>query len=293
MTALALMMGAATFTWQTTDTSLALRNGEKIVWQLVFDANQPKTYFHPLATVDGEVLTALRPADHPWHRGLWWSWKYINKVNYWEEDKKTGKSQGENELIAASAKPGRDFSATAELKFSYHPPGKPAVLTETRSLNISKPDPTGAYRIDWTSAFTVGAAPITLDRTPPHNQGGVKWGGYAGLGVRFPPGIKGWKFLTSEGQHGAAEGNSQPARWVDFSGDQAGIVILDHTGNGRHPSVWYLNEQLPYMSPALLYNEPMELKAHEKLLLRYRVLVHAAPVTPEQLETEWKSFTGR
>ena len=56
---------APSFSWQSTDTSLALRNGTNIVWQLVFDPKQPKTYFHPIATVDGDVLTALSPADHP------------------------------------------------------------------------------------------------------------------------------------------------------------------------------------------------------------------------------------
>ncbi len=56
---------AASFNWQTTDASLALRNGDKTVWRLVVDPKQQKTYFHPLATVDGEVLTALHPADDP------------------------------------------------------------------------------------------------------------------------------------------------------------------------------------------------------------------------------------
>ena len=51
--------------WVRTDTSLALCNGDKTVWRLVFDPKQPKSYFHPLATVDGEVLTAFEPADHP------------------------------------------------------------------------------------------------------------------------------------------------------------------------------------------------------------------------------------
>ena len=29
-------------------------------------------------------MTADRPPDHIWHHGLWFSWKFINKVNYWE-----------------------------------------------------------------------------------------------------------------------------------------------------------------------------------------------------------------
>jgi len=282
---------SAELNWQSTDTSLALRNGEKTVWQLVFDPKQPKTYFHPLATVDGEVLTALRPADHPWHRGLWWSWKFINGLNYWEEDKKTGKSQGVNELTGTKVKTNRDFSARIELQFSYHPPDMPPLLTETRTLKISKPDKNGNYRIDWTSVFTVGDKPVKLDRTPPSHKGGVAWGGYAGLSLRFPKGLKGWKFLTSENANSAKEGCGKNADWADFSGPTAGITVFDHPSNLRHPSPWYLNEELPYFSPAVLYNEPLELAPKQELKLRYRVLVHSGTASKEELKTEWKSFT--
>jgi hypothetical protein len=276
--------------WQATDTSLALRNGSNTVWELVFDPRQPKTYFHPLATLDGTVLTAFRPPDHVWHRGLWWSWKFINGLNYWEEDKQTGRSQGVNELTAAKITTNADYSARAELAISYHPPDQPPVLTEARILAISAPDERGCYRIDWTSVFTAGDAPVKLDRTPPAKKGGVSWGGYAGLSLRFPPGIKDWAFLNSAGHQGAAEGNSEPARWVDFSGPAAGIAVFDHPANLRHPSPWYLNEQLPYFSPALLYNEPLELAPKQELKLRYRILVHPGRLVADELDREGESF---
>src|SRR5512143_2167480 len=71
---------------QRTDTTLAWRNGTNIVWQYNFDSRQGKPFFHPLTGADGRVLTNFKPEDHPWHYGLWFSWKYINHVNYWEED---------------------------------------------------------------------------------------------------------------------------------------------------------------------------------------------------------------
>ena len=289
-----LMAESPAYSWHQTATTLALRNGEKTVWQLVFDPQQPKTYFHPLATLEGEVLTAFEPPDHRWHRGLWWSWKFINGVNYWEEDPTTHHSDGVNELTGASVKPGADFSARAELRFSYHLPGKPPVMTETRRLSISQPDAAGRYAIDWTSEFTATDAPVKLDRTPPLHQGGVNYGGYAGLSLRFPPGITGWSYRTSEGQTSAATANGQPARWVDLSGPAAGIAVFDHPGNLRHPSPWYLFDapSLLYFSPALLFNDPLELAAHKTLKLTYRVLVHSRPMSAAQLESAWKSFTA-
>lgn len=280
--------------WLQTDTSLALCNGDKTVWRLVFDAKQPKSYFHPLATVDGEALTAFEPADHPWHRGLWWSWKYINGLNYWEENPKTHASEGVNELTRATVEPGKDFSARAELRFSYHPPDQASVMTEVRHLSIGRPDVAGQYTIDWTSEFTAGDTPVKLDRTlPPHQPKGVSYGGYAGLSLRCPVGLKGWSFRTSEGANSSATGHGKPARWADLSGPTAGITIFDHPGNIRHPSPWYLTDgpQMYYFCPAVLFNDPLEMAAGKTLKLSYRVVVHSKPVNAGQIETEWRAFS--
>ena len=281
-------------TWQRTETRLTLRNGDKTVWSLVFDPLQPKSCFHPLATVDGEVLTAFEPADHPWHRGLWWSWKFINGVNYWEEDRTTRKSEGVTELTASSFKPAEDFSARAELSFSYHPPGQPAVMTEQRRLAITKPDADGRYRIDWTSEFTAGNAPVILDRTPlPHEENGKPYGGYAGLSLRLPLQPNGWSIRTSQGKNSAAASHGQAARWLDFSSPGGGITIIDHPANPRHPTPWYVHDNKPmsFYSPSILFNEPMVLDAGKSLKLSYRILIHSKPISTEEIETDFGNFT--
>ena len=291
--AVALLPGAVfsapDLAWERTDTSLALHNGTNTVWRLVFDPAQPKSYFHPLATLDGGVLTAYRPADHVWHRGLWWSWKFINGLNYWEEDKTSGRSQGVNELVSASVTTNADFSASAELAFSNHPPEKPALLTEVRRLRVSAPDSKGCYRIDWDAEFTAGAEPVKLDRTPPPAEGGPAWGGYAGLSMRFPPGFKEGAFLTSGGEV-AASASGKPAQWVDFSGAAGGVAIFDAPGNLRHPQPFYLSQQLPFFQPALLFDKPLELAPGQKVSLRYRVLIHPAGVGREVLQAEWEAM---
>ncbi|MCX6877947.1 MAG: alpha-L-fucosidase [Verrucomicrobia bacterium] len=77
---------AAAISWRRTETTLALVRGSNILWQAVADPAQGKPYFHPLATPGGVVVSDLRPPDHLWHRGLWWSWKLINGLNYWDQD---------------------------------------------------------------------------------------------------------------------------------------------------------------------------------------------------------------
>src|SRR5262249_34917256 len=40
---------------------------------------------HPLEAPSGAVLTCDAPADHPWHHGLWFTIKFVNEENFWEE----------------------------------------------------------------------------------------------------------------------------------------------------------------------------------------------------------------
>jgi len=275
--------------WSRTDTSLALSNGDKTVWRLVFDAMQPKTYFHPLATVDGEVLTAFEPADHPWHRGLWWSWKFINGVNYWEENPKTQISDGKTELVSVDFKPGGDFSANVALLIHYRLPGQAVLMTEARLLSITPPDAEGCYRIDWQSTFTAGAAALNLGRTPlAHEVGGKAYGGYAGLSARLIQKPEGWSIRSSEGKDGMQAAHGQKARWMDFSSAGAGLAICDHPDNLRSPSPWYVHDQKPmsFFSPSALYHESLDLAAGKSLTLKYRVLVHAQAMTADQINTE-------
>jgi hypothetical protein len=40
---------------------------------------------HPVAAPSGAVLTRDAPDDHPWHHGLWFTIKFVNGENFWEE----------------------------------------------------------------------------------------------------------------------------------------------------------------------------------------------------------------
>ena len=144
------------YEWRQTDSTLALLNRGKVVWQLNFDKKEGKPYFHPVGLIDGTELTLLRPADHRWHRALWFSWNFIDGVNYWEEDPTTGLSPGRTEVEEVKVVPHDDWSAHIVMTLRYHPAGKSTVLTEMRVITVSAPDVNGRYRIDWYSMFTAG-----------------------------------------------------------------------------------------------------------------------------------------
>ncbi len=282
---------AAGLAWIREAGSLALVQGEKIVWQFNYGASAAKPCFHPVAVPGGPVLTCDRPPNHPWHHALWFSWKFIDGVNYWEEDPNTGAAQGRTTWREPQIETRRDFSARILMDLSYQPTGCQPVMTEHRVMEISPPDNGGAYHQDWTMTFSAADKDVVLDRTPlPGEPGGQSWGGYAGLSVRFANEIRDARALTPRGQVEFADGRYRgKATGMDYSGViagcQAGIAILDADSNINSPSPWYAisDSSMRYFSPAVIQDGAHTLKAGESLTLRYRVVIHPGRWSLEQL----------
>ncbi len=108
------------YNWEQTDTTIQLLKNSNLVWQYNFHNRFGKTYFHPLF-LNNTRITCESPVDHPWHLGLWFTWKFINRVNYWEymNDYKTEatgfQSEGVTELEEIAFEKHPDYSADIRL----------------------------------------------------------------------------------------------------------------------------------------------------------------------------------
>ncbi|MDD2600678.1 MAG: PmoA family protein [Kiritimatiellae bacterium] len=265
---------------------------KKILWSYHHNPAEGKPYFHPLASTDGTMFTDLRPADHPWHRGLWFSWKYINGVNYWEEDRKTGKSQGETRIIALKRTISQDQQANFDLELAYAPDKSDAVvMRESRSVKVSPPDDNGRYCIDWSSTFQALDKDVILDRTPiPGEPDGQSWGGYAGLSLRMNQSVKDGVFLNNNGLRDN-ETNRKPARWMIFDVPEGGsILFMDHPSNFNYPSTWYTIKNMPFFTPAVVHDALHTIKAGESLRLKYRLVVAPRSLTSDAAEKEFNKI---
>jgi len=281
---------AGALDWKQTDQSLALTSGTNIIWQFNYSKAEGKPYFHPL-TIGGVALTAHRPADHVWHWGLWFSWKYLNGTNYWEFAKGEDKPMGVTALLDVKVEPRADHSARFVLSLAYHPRGGANLLTERRIVEVSAPAKNGSYFIDWDATFTAGDSTVLLERTPPSvAKDGTKRGGYAGLSLRMAAETKDWKFFDSENRT-TDKVSGFPGRWFAAAGPQATIAILDHPKSFRHPTPWYLVKKMPFYEAAIIFEEPYTVPAGGKISLRNRILVRPGSASAKVLETEWKAFT--
>jgi hypothetical protein len=286
--------------WQQDGRSLMLLNDSRVVWAFHYGLPAAKPYFAPLGLVDGVSLVWNSPPDHLWHHGLWFSWKAINGVNYWEEDAATGRAEGLTEVVSAKVECRDDFSARIELQLSYHKPDQPPVLRETRVVEVSTPNEQGIYMIDWQATCQAGDQQVVL-------QGGTAGGGYAGMSARIAGDTREWRLVDGEGREDVPGTDSlaknlhgQHARWLDLSlvhapsGQAAGLAILEHPSSLRHPTQWHcvLEDKIPfgYFSPSPLWSEPFSLPASGKFTLMYRMIVHPERLTREKLEAYWQEY---
>jgi predicted dehydrogenase len=279
--------------WQQDANSLTRLDGGKPLWMLSLDAAAGKPFFHPLTVAGGPPLTARSPEDHPWHYGLWFSWKYINEVNYWEEDRLTGKPAGATRWKVVSIDPRSDGSAMIKLDVSYvHPSGR-VDMTESRTLEVSAPAADGSYVIDWRADFKAGAEGALLDRTPmPGEPEGQVNGGYAGMSLRAAPAPLAIDFVATTGA--ITDFRSDRARPAvpaiaanlsDGGRSVGGIAIHSDPANAGRDATWYIvqNKEMRFFCQSLLAPKPIRLAAGGELKLHYRIHVRREAWTPEAL----------
>ncbi len=159
------------------------------------------------------------------------------------------------------------------------------------------------YHIDWSSTFTAGPNQVTLDRTPlPPDPAGKSWGGYAGLSIRYAANLAERQAVATSGpvqfdQDSLHRSNSMAMDYNGLiqggliqgelgegelgEGGPAGIAILDHPDNPRHPTPWYaIRSKMSYLNAAFLTHQPYTLEAGSSFQLRYRIVVHRGQAVP-------------
>lgn len=278
-----------------TPNATSVELGDSILWTYNHATEEGKPYFHPLSTTNGTVFSDLRPNDHPWHRGLWFSWKKINGLNYWEEDRDTGKPiEGYTRLLHTNRNVSNNKAVQFQQALEYAPTiDASPILLETRVITVTSPDSEGRYTIDWVSTFTAPSEDVILDRTPlPNQEGGKSYGGYAGLSLRMAKTSKPGSF-TNESNLRDGESHRISSPWMTYTvSDDSSVLFMDHPKNITFPSKWYVAPSMPYFSPAIIHDSAYTIPAQKSLTLRYRIVVSNDLFNSETIDEEWDSWTS-
>lgn len=262
------------------------------VWSYHFATDRHKPFLHPLRTPSGVPLTAFEPWDHQWHRGLWFSWQYINDVNYWEERADTPDGAGTVHFMGPEQVTLSPRGAEIRTHYELRDPSGLEVMESVLQLHFHIPKQ-DRYLIDWTLSWNA-KTDLQIRRAAEEGDG------YSGLALRTARTLGNLKLLNSEGQQDAAT-QDQPARWVDITGLSdggwglhAGACLMEHPENFRTPNAWMTRAQEGYgfVNPSLVMHEPIALLTGEGFTLNYRVLVHDGALGADELAEAFEDYVN-
>ena len=213
------------------------------------------------------------------YHGLWFTIKYVNGENFWEEVEDYGVLRHVDETTVHWIRPDR---ATV-------------VMVDDRTLTHVEVDD-HAYAIDWSVTLTP-QFDVVLDRTE-----FTTWGGYGGLAIRGRPDWVDTRLLVPDGtEHGRLLGAR--SEWLDVSGtvdgQPVGVLLLDHPDNPRHPVPWYASTRAAtygddgwsnFVNAAFLWDEALAWPAHVPLPFRFRIVVHDGRWDVARGAAEWHRF---
>lgn len=256
------------------------------------DRFKGSNFIHPLKTPSGFTVTALQPADHLHHFGLWWPWKKIKvdgrEIICWELQKGEGLIQCREAAMQQNG-----FVARSDYIDRTAPGGPLVVLKEKATVQTKEFSRDGAdgYMLDIELVHRCATEhPIEI----------VKYR-YSGFAIRA---TADWNrdnssILTSEGK-GRYEANFTRAAWLRAEGRStgagtAGILMMSHLSNHSHPE--HLRTWDKQHNGAVFVNFNPVQKASWQFqpgrdyVRRYRVFVYDGTVTAEQAGQLWDAYT--
>ncbi|MBF5082147.1 DUF6807 family protein [Quadrisphaera sp. INWT6] len=256
------------------------------------------------------VLTTHAPHDHRWHHGLWWSWKFVDDVLFWEDHPGYGGNRSGlgRSLVREHAVREDNGRVTVHEQLDWTVDATTEVLlTEQREVTAGL-DPllAGAWVLDWDQRWRA-TREVALSTTPwPQTS----WGGYAGLNYRAARAMAdGEEILASGGRSGAVAVHGEVATWAAYSGlvdgaevdepevpGRGGVALLPHPADEGAPHPVYAAtaaDGFGFLATAPLMHGDRVLAAGEDLRLRTRVVVLPGAPEPEVLETALAAWAAQ
>ncbi|MBX6314422.1 MAG: PmoA family protein [Isosphaeraceae bacterium] len=278
--------------------ALVVRIGDRPVLQYhaaVVPSPDPKApyfersgFIHPIWDSAGRVLTDGMPPDHLHQHGVMFAWVDTTfqgrKVDFWN----SAKQQGKVEHVRAISRTEGPVFGRFEVELRHVatvPPESPqAALDETWRIRVYNLKNDYLFDIESTQRC---ATPEPL-RINQYHYGGMAIRGHRGWNVK-----DGGDFLTSEGRT-RADGNHTRPRWCDINGPVdgavAGVTVLDHPDNFRHPQPVRLHPSMPYFCFAPMVLGDFTIEPGRPYRSRYRYYVHPDRLDPAEAERHWVDF---
>ena len=248
--------------------------GDQFFTSYRFEEDEKYPFFFPVnGPVSGGSVTSMRNGTYPHHSSLFFGCDQVNGGNYWQEGLERGRIVSWGARVTET---GGDRAVITD-ECIWKRPDADAPIKDKRTITISSPSD-GLYVLDFDIEMEM-LMDVTIRKTN-HSLFSARIA--EDLTVR-----QGGKMVNSNGDSGEKETFGTPSPWMDYYGVRKtgteGIAILQHPTSRWYPSRWFTRDY-GFMSPTPMYwpenGESISLPKGEKVVLRYRVLVHKG--TPEE-----------
>jgi len=276
------------FSWMDDGAAVTVTLDGVQVLTYIYAANDPqeespRPYFHPVRTRTGDLVSAYRPHDHVWHKGIAWSLPHLGPDNFWGgpsyrrgQDYRWLPNNGamrHRELRQATDDDGT-FRFAHSLQWVTQQGS--LVVEEERSFQVV-PGTDSSYTLVFDTAMTnVSGEPIHIGS--PTTEGREN-AGYGGLFWRGPRSFAGGSIIGPGGATGE-ELRGQRAPWLSFVGQHdetcrfSTLVMVDDPGSEHPEPEWFArSEPFACMGPAPFFSEEVLFEAGTTLHYRYGVVI--------------------
>ncbi len=236
------------------------------------DGSQPKT------------ITDAAPADHIWHRSLWYAAGDVDGVDFYLEPAAMNSGYGPHVGTGYGRITHRSFDWVVsgpawggfQERLQWVAPDGRVLLDDVRRYRIFRLK--GRMRLwDIEADFTPHLGGVTFGQT---NENALPL-------MRVADVIDEWDGGTmslSTGATGSPNCFGQRAEWADCSGpftrapghdpEVYGIAMLDHPSNRNHPNAWFVRGYGPIGTNLPFFDGALTLKPGETWNLRHRLYIH-------------------
>ena len=237
-------------------------------------------YIHPIHGLDGEILTGDFPADHVYHRGLYWAWSHI-KIHDKEYDlwSLRGIRIGFERWLEREAK---GETAVLGVENGWFV-GDKKVMHEQVRLRVHRAE-TNSRSIDLDLSWTPTDQAVTLWGAPEKS--------YGGLTLRFGKRTK--TIVTVPSGRAPEDLLMTKLPWADLSGDLSpnrisGAAVFVHPKHPDYPPEWMTRDYgvLAVGWPGV---KAQTIAPGQTITCRYRIWLHRDNPEAAEIQKAYDAF---
>ncbi len=246
-------------------------------------------YIHPLYALNGDTITEESPVDHPYHRGIFWSWHqlYLNGQSLGDGWIMEDISQDVVEVVLSTTKNSATLNLNVLWKSALLENGKAFIKESTRIIVHQLKS--GLRRLDFEISLQALVPGVSIGGSDDEK-------GYGGLcaRIKLPEDLA---FTSTNGSVAPKTLQVIAGSWMDFSGSfgtggaQSGLTIFCHPDTPNYPAPWILRQQTSMQNIVFPGRERVEIAMDQPTILKYRLIVHsdnAGKVDLVKLQSEYE-----